>query len=179
VTHEPTAAEEPLFEQGPRIPLGVPLFPLSLAIAIPLLEQARGVPMDARAWWALIGVCGGLFVVLAAATLPQSMKRVRVDRGGVHLQGELALDAARIGGVEPLRGRRAAALSWPATRPKGLSLRNRQNLYGGALGFGPAVAFEEVDEQGRHRSSWLVPTRTPETFATALEHARDQARRPR
>jgi hypothetical protein len=93
--------------------------------------------MNARAWWALIAVCGGLFFVLAAA------------------------------------------LSWPATRPKWLGLRSRQNLYGGAFGFGPAVAFDEVDEQGRHRSSWLVPTRTADAFAAALEHARDHARGPR
>jgi hypothetical protein len=35
VTHEQTTANEPPFQEGPRISLGVPLLPMSLAITIP------------------------------------------------------------------------------------------------------------------------------------------------
>jgi hypothetical protein len=167
------------FEQGPLFPRGVALYPLVTGAGAVVLLFVQDVAMNARGWWGLVAVVVTLFVVLAVTTLPQSMKRVRVDRDGLHVQGELALAAARIGQVQALDGRDAAGQSWRLTRRRGLKLRNRQNLYGGALGYGPAVGFEEVDDRDDRVSTWLIPTREPDALAAALEHARDDARRRR
>jgi hypothetical protein len=168
-----------VFEQGPRLPPGVPGLPVPAALAIIVWEYTRGDGMDARGWLALAIVCGGLFVVIAVAVLPQAMKSIRVDHRGLHVRDQLALHARDIGRIETLSGGSASTQSWPISRNRGLNLRSKQNLYGGLYGWGPAVGIEELDRHDDRVSSWLIPTREPDAFAAALEHARDHARRPR
>ncbi len=167
-----------VFEQGPRFPLGL-LYPWVLGAGFLGFQLVIGEPMDARTWGAILVVCGGLFAVLAVAVLPQAMRSIRVDHRGLHVRGDLELAARRIGQVVALDGRRAAAVSWPMTRRIGTRLRSRQNLYGGALGSGPAVGIEEIDHRGARTSSWLIATRDPHALVAALEQARDHARRSR
>jgi hypothetical protein len=163
------------FEQGPRVPIGVPGLPLLLGVGLLVYNAVDGQPFDGRFWMAWTIVIGGLAAVVAVVILPQSYKRVRVDRSGLHVAGKLALPAARIGRVQPLTGGNAASQSWPLSRNRHLKMPARQNLYGGLYGFGPAVGVEEVDRRGERRSTWLLPTADPDRLVATLEDARDHA----
>ncbi len=56
-------------------------------------------------------------------------------------------------------------------------LRVRQNLYGGALGWGKGVLVEDR-QPGPEPSLWLLPGPRAEQLAEALELARANAQRP-
>ncbi len=55
-------------------------------------------------------------------------------------------------------------------------MRVRQNLYGGALGWGKGVLVEDR-QPGREPSLWLLPGPRAEEMVEALEAARANAQR--
>jgi hypothetical protein len=167
---------KPTFEQGRRIPAGVIGLPSLLAAGIAVSNVLEGRPFDRGFWWSASVVVLGLAAVAVVAVVPQSAKRIAVDRRGLHVSGELRLSASRIGQIKALKGGAAAVQSWPLSRNRGLKMPSKQNLYGGLYGFGPAVGVEEVDRSGKRVSSWLLPTSRPQELEAALVAARDAAR---
>lgn len=170
------ASDPAMFEQGPMVPRGFAWgLPFLLLIGL-LAPTVTSEEFNLRWVLATLFVVGVLGLVLAAATLPQTMKSVRVDGRGLHVKGQLALRARQIGFVEVMRGGPAATWSWPLSRPRGRErprLPARQNLYGGLYGFGPAVAVEDLSGDGP--TIWLIPSRDPHRLAACLERVRDQA----
>lgn len=157
------------------MPPGLVGLPILCVVLVVVWSALDDEPLDGGLVLITVAVATGLGLVLAAAVLPSSMKRVRVDPAGLHVRDRLALPADRIGQVQALRGLDAASQSWPLSRKRGVELPAKQNLYGGLYGFGPAVGIEEIDRRGVRRSTWLIPSKQPHQLATALEHARDHA----
>lgn len=172
----PSAPTEPTFAQGRRIPAGVFGLPALVGLMAVVANIIEGRPFDGRFWVSGVIVVLGLAAVIVVAVVPQSAKRVAVDGRGLYVSGELRLSASRIGRVKALKGGAAAVQSWPLSRNRGLKMPSKQNLYGGAYGFGPAVGVEEVDRSGERVSSWLLPTSRPQELEAALLAARDAAR---
>jgi hypothetical protein len=170
------AREHDVFEQGPMMPRGVPLFLcvwLGFALVAPAFTEH-----DLTLRWVIssVVVIAILGAVVIVATMREWKKSVRVDARGLHVKGQLAVRARQIGFVEVLRGGTAATWSWPLSRPRGRErprLPARQNLYGGLYGFGPAVAVEDRSED--EPTIWLIPSRDPHRLAASLEGVRDAA----
>lgn len=168
------------FDQGPLVPRGVVGLPVLLLVLMLLAPTFTTQVLNSRWVLATLVVVGGLAVVVAVAVLPQSMKSVRVDPRGMHVKGRLALPAKQIGRVRRMSGGEATTWSWPGSRPWGRQrLPSKQNLYGGLYGWGAAVGVEHLGRGEDDTTIWLVPSRDADRLAAALEHVRDQARRPR
>jgi hypothetical protein len=163
------------YEHGPRVPrllkAGPPLFLVGMLAYGAVVD---GVQPDLELTLIAAAVTVALFLFAAALLLPRTYRSVRVDEDGLHVRGRLELPADRIGEVVPLDQGSARSRGWVLSRGRGTRIRERQNLYSPA-GNGPAVVVQQLDVDGRWKSTWLLPTDDLDHLVEALTHARDTA----
>ena len=132
-------------------------------------------PTAPNAWWWIAGTYLALVVFSGLLFIPQSWGSVEVNDKGLHVRGRLVVPVNRLGEVRLLSGHVAMLTSWFPHWENG-RLRVKQNLYGGALGWGKGVLVEDR-QPGREPSLWLLPGPRAEEMAEALELARANAQR--
>ncbi len=171
-----TSAPTPHFKNGPRLLRGwivlIIALPVICAVTVPFVITG---PVAPNAEWWIAGMYLALVVFSGVLFIPQSWGSVEVDDKGLHVRGRLVVPVHRLGEVRLLRGHAAMLTSlYPHWENGRLSVR--QNLYGGALGWGKGVLVEDR-QPGREPSLWLLPGPRAKELAEALELARANAQR--
>ena len=166
----------PHFRNRPRLLRGW----IAFVVAIPMGCVIAGAstssgPVAPGAWWWIAALYLSLVVFSGLLFIPQSWGAVEVDDEGLHVRGRLVVPVRRLGEVRLLPGHVAMLTSWFPHWEKG-RLRAKQNLYGGALGWGKGVLVEDR-QPGREPALWLLPGPRAEELAEALELARANAER--
>lgn len=161
-------APSPLFRRGSRVPPG--FWVLVGAGLLVLLVATRPGSSNPDAWWQVLLFLMLLDGIVAVAVIPQAWGEVMVDERGLHVRGRLAVPADELGRVALLDGADALRASW-FRRWEGRRIPTRQNRYGGAFGWGPAVLVEHRPGSGEP-SLWLLPGPRPRELARALSEVR-------
>ncbi|MGH3665515.1 MAG: hypothetical protein ACRDU8_05410, partial [Egibacteraceae bacterium] len=135
----PMAPQATTFRNPPRVPPGW----IALVVGLPVIGVVtilltRSGPPAPNAWGWIAAFFLAVAVVSGLAVIPQSWGAVEVDRRGLSVRGRLVVPASQIGDVVVLTGVDACRASW-FRRWAGRTVPARQNLYGGAYGWGRGV----------------------------------------
>lgn len=168
----------PMYRQRPRVPAPLRWGPVAFLGVCLVALAVEGRDLDLRAVAITMAGTALLTGLVAALVLPRTWRTVEVDADGLHVSGGLVVPSSRIGLLQVLDPVQARNRSTTLTRGRGTGIRHRQNLYGGPVGAGAAVAVQELDERGAWRSTWLLPAPDPDALVAALSAAADLAPRP-
>lgn len=169
-----TEAPSPRFRNGPRVPPGYWVLVGAGPLVLLGVALATGGSDNPNAWWQALLFLLLLDLVAGVAVIPHAWAEVVVDDRGLRVRRRLRVAAGEMGRVELLDGTDAARASW-FRRWSGRRIAMRQNLYGGAYGWGPGVVVEHQPRSGEP-SLWLLPGPRARELAEALSNVRTDPR---